>query len=78
VDQRLFQTDPVANGAGPSGNEKPGRPTARLREPPLHPAWRSFLRFCRELGYGEIERLSIQDGLPVTAQVVKKKIRFGK
>jgi hypothetical protein len=42
----------------------------------LHPAWRAFARFCAELGYGEIEHLSIQDGLPVLAEVVKKKIKF--
>lgn len=42
----------------------------------LHPAWREFIRCCHELRHGEIERLSIQDGLPVLAEVVKKKIRF--
>ena len=42
----------------------------------LHPAWRNFVRYCAELRYGEIERLSIQDGLPVLAEVVKKKIKF--
>lgn len=44
----------------------------------LHPNWRSFLRFCEELGHGEIERLKIQDGLPVLAEVTKKKIKFAK
>lgn len=38
--------------------------------------WREFVRFCRELKHGEIERLSIQDGLPVLAEVIKKKIKF--
>lgn len=42
----------------------------------LHPAWLAFFRFCAELKYGEIERLSIQDGLPVLAEMTKKKIRF--
>jgi hypothetical protein len=42
----------------------------------LHPAWRNFVRYCAELRYGEIERLSIQDGMPVLAEVVKKKIKF--
>jgi hypothetical protein len=42
----------------------------------LHPAWRAFLRYCRELGHGEIERLKIQNGLPVLAEVVKEKIKF--
>ena len=44
----------------------------------LHPAWRAFMRFCRELGHGEIERLSIQDGLPVLAETTKKKVKFTK
>ncbi len=42
----------------------------------LHPAWRAFLHFCGELQHGEIERLKIQDGLPVLAEVVKKKVKF--
>jgi len=41
-----------------------------------HPAWRAFFRYCQELGHGEIERLKIQDGLPVLAEVVKEKIKF--
>ena len=42
----------------------------------LPPAWRLFIRFCTDLGHGEIERLSIQDGLPVLAEVTKKKVKF--
>ena len=42
----------------------------------LHPLWRAFVRFCSELQYGEIERLKIQDGLPVLAEVTKKKVKF--
>ncbi len=42
----------------------------------LPPAWREFIRFCRDLGHGEIERLSIQDGVPVLAEVTTKKIKF--
>ena len=45
--------------------------------PSLHPAWRAFLRFCAELKHGDIERLKIQDGLPVLAEVTKKKVKFG-
>lgn len=41
-----------------------------------HPAWRAFLRYCHELGHGEIEKLKIQDGLPVLAEIVKEKIKF--
>jgi hypothetical protein len=42
----------------------------------LHPAWCEFIRFCRELRHGDIERLSIQDGLPVLAEMTRKKIKF--
>jgi hypothetical protein len=42
----------------------------------LPPAWREFIRFCADLRHGEIERLSIQDGLPVLAEMTKKKVKF--
>jgi hypothetical protein len=42
----------------------------------LHPAWRTLVRYCADLRHGEIERLKIQDGLPVLAEVTRKKIRF--
>lgn len=42
----------------------------------LHPAWRAFIQLCKELGYGEIERVRIQDGLPVVAEVTRKKVKF--
>ena len=44
----------------------------------LTPAWREFIRFCRELRHGEIERLSIQDGVPVLAETIKKKVKFNR
>jgi hypothetical protein len=42
----------------------------------VHPAWCSFIRYCESLKYGEIERLKIQDGIPVMAEVVRSKVRF--
>jgi hypothetical protein len=42
----------------------------------LPAAWREFIRYCREMGHGEIERLSIQDGLPVLAEVTTRKVKF--
>jgi hypothetical protein len=42
----------------------------------LPAAWREFIGFCRDLRHGEIERLSIQDGLPILAEVTKKKVKF--
>jgi hypothetical protein len=42
----------------------------------LHPAWVAFIQHCRELGFGEISQLKIQDGLPVMAEETKKKVKF--
>ena len=44
------------------------RQAARQTESRLHPAWLAFIRHCRELGFGEISQLKIQDGLPVMAE----------
>jgi hypothetical protein len=35
------------------------------------------MEFCAKLGHGEIERLKIQDGLPMIAEVTTRKIKFG-
>jgi len=50
------------------------RPHAGL--PAVHPAWQALIRMCCEMGHGEIECIKIQDGLPVSAEVVRKKIRW--
>jgi hypothetical protein len=47
-----------------------------LADKSLHPAWRAFVRYCAELQHGEIEILKIQDGLPVLAEVTRKKVKF--
>ena len=39
--------------------------------------WETFIRLCAEMGHGEIERLKIQDGLPVMAELTRKKVKFG-
>ena len=52
------------------------QPAGSAESAGLHPLWRHFLSFCEELRHGEIERLKIQDGLPVLAEVTTKKIRF--
>lgn len=38
--------------------------------------WLVFIRYCRQMGYGEIEKLRIQDGVPVLAEVTTRKIKF--
>lgn len=55
-----------------------GRPTyaAGAGSGELPGTWLAFIRYCREIGHGEIERLRIQDGLPVLAEVTKKKVKF--
>ena len=51
------------------------RPTG-LADTSPHKAWQVFIRYCAELQHGEIERLKIQDGLPVLAEVTTKRIKF--
>ena len=46
------------------------------REVALHPSWRAVIRFCEEMRYGEIACLKIHDGLPISAEMVTKKIRW--
>jgi hypothetical protein len=42
----------------------------------LHPAWLRLMQYCAHLGHGEIEKLKIQDGLPMVAEVTTRKIKF--
>lgn len=42
----------------------------------VHPAWARLMEFCADLGHGEIEKLKIQDGVPVIADVVREKVKF--
>lgn len=42
----------------------------------LHPAWWAMIQFCRDLQYGEIACIKIHDGVPVSAEVVTRKIRW--
>jgi len=50
--------------------------TSAFRDADVHPAWARLMRFCAELGHGEIEKLKIQDGLPVIAEVTTRKVKF--
>ena len=42
----------------------------------IHPAWLRLIRYCAELGHGELEKLKIQNGLPMAAEVTTRKIKF--
>jgi len=52
-------------------NELVGKFVQGIPEP-----WARLIRFCQELGHGEIEKLRIQDGMPVIADVVREKVKF--
>jgi hypothetical protein len=45
-------------------------------ETAVHPAWLRLMHYCAELGHGEIEKLKIQDGLPMAAEVTTRKVKF--
>jgi hypothetical protein len=63
--------DPNVHISRPENNGCEARQTV-----PLHPAWLEFIRFCRELRHGDINQLRIQDGLPVLAETVTRKVKF--
>lgn len=39
-------------------------------------AWARFILYCAELENGEIEKLKIQNGIPMAAEVVKQRTQF--
>jgi hypothetical protein len=53
-----------------------GNRTMGARVGSVHPAWVRLMQYCAELGHGEIEKLKIQDGLPMIAEVAVRKIKF--
>ena len=63
------------NGCTHSSNGANGH---QLNATNLHSAWLQFIRYCTELGHGEIEKLKIQDGLPMIAEMAVKKIKFAR
>lgn len=42
----------------------------------ISPCWVQFIAFCEKMGFGEIENLKIQNGVPMMAEQVTKKIKF--
>jgi hypothetical protein len=53
-----------------------GSRTMRARLDHVHPVWVRLMEYCAELGHGEIEKLKIQDGLPIAAEVTTRKVKF--
>jgi hypothetical protein len=39
-------------------------------------AWERFIKFCEGLRFGRIEKLEIQNGLPIIAEKVTEKYKF--
>lgn len=70
----------MANENLKSGEVKPGKTNGGTNEALdasfVRPAWVAFVRYCQELGHGEIKCLKIQDGVPVLAKVTKRKVKF--
>lgn len=47
-----------------------------LRFARLHPSWEALIRYCEKLQFGELEKVRIQNGLPMTVEVVRTKMRL--
>ena len=57
-------------------SRKPQRASEGRLSTAVHPAWERLIQYCAELGHGEIEKLKIQDGLPMAAEVTTRKVKF--
>ena len=55
---------------------RPQRQDHTLRDA-LHPAWAELISYCRQLQFGELEKLKIQNGVPMMAELTTRKVRFG-
>jgi hypothetical protein len=42
----------------------------------LHPAEVALIKYIRELGFGQIERIKVKDGLPCDAEKVTEQAKF--
>ncbi len=56
--------------------EPPIQKVEKAASEPIHPSWLEFIRYCRHLQHDEIDRLIIQNGLPVLAELTRQKIKF--
>ncbi|MEK7449472.1 MAG: hypothetical protein AAB019_08310 [Planctomycetota bacterium] len=39
-------------------------------------SWLKFIRYCEKIRFGELQKIQIQDGLPVSAEKSTEKIKF--
>ena len=69
----------LENTPGTATGDEGSRP--QKQEPTLldtlHPAWAELITYCRELQFGELEKLKIQNGVPMMAELTTRKVRFG-
>ena len=60
---------------GPAVNkglkQKPANPAGGI-----HPAWIRLIQHCQAMGHGEIERIRIQDGVPVLIEKSVERIKL--
>ena len=52
------------------------RQSGKAKQINLSPGWLLFIEYCRNLGYGVMDTLQIQDGVPVSAEKTKEKVSF--
>jgi hypothetical protein len=69
--ERRFATPEQTNAKTKAGISQNGANAADI-----HPAWIALIEYCRKLSHGDIERLRIQDGVPVLAEVITRKVKF--
>ena len=60
----------------PGQHQKMRKSSEKAASSEIHPSWFHLIRYCEELQYGELTKLQIQNGLPTSAEYVKKKIKF--
>ena len=60
-----------------NGNGEDNAPVREWDSEPLHPAWKDLIRYCQELRFGELEKLKIQNGIPMMAELATRKVKFG-
>lgn len=56
--------------------EKPKLNKQTSKSGPIHPAWVALIRHCQAMGHGEIERIKIQDGVPVLIEKSVERIKL--
>ena len=42
----------------------------------LHPTWQKFIEYCESIQFGTLEKVQIQDGLPVLVEKATEKVKF--